>query len=176
MGPPRNLKNINPELLLSKGSTGTKSGIETEGKAIQRLPHLGIHPICSHQTQTLLYAKKCLLTGAWYGCPLRGSTRAWPIQMWMIAAKHRTNCRDPDEGVMGRTEGAEGDWDPIGRATISTNWTPQSSQGKTTNQRVQVEWPMAPAAYVAEDGLVWHQWKWRPLVLWRLNAPAWGEC
>jgi hypothetical protein len=23
---------------------------ETEGRAIQRLPHLGIHPICSHQT------------------------------------------------------------------------------------------------------------------------------
>ena len=28
---------------------------ETEGKAIQRLPHLGIHPIYSHQTQTLLW-------------------------------------------------------------------------------------------------------------------------
>jgi hypothetical protein len=32
----------------------TKYGAETEGKAIQRLPHLGIHPIYSHQTQTLL--------------------------------------------------------------------------------------------------------------------------
>jgi hypothetical protein len=30
----------------------TKCGAETVGKAIQRLPHLGIHPICSHQTQT----------------------------------------------------------------------------------------------------------------------------
>ena len=27
---------------------------ETEGKAIQRLPHLGINPICRHQTQRLL--------------------------------------------------------------------------------------------------------------------------
>jgi hypothetical protein len=43
----------NPELLLSKGNTGTKSGTKTEGKAIQRLPQLGIHSIFSHQTQTL---------------------------------------------------------------------------------------------------------------------------
>jgi hypothetical protein len=32
----------------------TKYGAETEGKVIQRLPYVGIHPICSHQTQTLL--------------------------------------------------------------------------------------------------------------------------
>jgi hypothetical protein len=48
------LKNINPEIFLSKGEAGTKNGSETEGKAIQRLPHLGIHPICRHQTQILL--------------------------------------------------------------------------------------------------------------------------
>jgi hypothetical protein len=35
-------------------STETKYGAETEGKAIQRLPHLGIHPIHSHQTQMRL--------------------------------------------------------------------------------------------------------------------------
>jgi hypothetical protein len=49
--PPTHLKNINPELLLLKG---TKSRTETEEKAIQRLPHLGIHYICNQQTQTLL--------------------------------------------------------------------------------------------------------------------------
>jgi hypothetical protein len=37
-----------------------KCGAETEGKAIQRLPHLGIHPIYSHQT--IVDANKCLLT------------------------------------------------------------------------------------------------------------------
>jgi hypothetical protein len=36
------------------GDTEKKCGAETEGKAIQRLPHLGIHPIYSQQTQTLL--------------------------------------------------------------------------------------------------------------------------
>ena len=37
-----------------EGVTETKFGAETEGRTIQRLPHLGIHPIYSHQTQTLL--------------------------------------------------------------------------------------------------------------------------
>jgi hypothetical protein len=37
------------------GDRETKFGAETEGKAIQRLPHLGIQPIYSHQTQTLLW-------------------------------------------------------------------------------------------------------------------------
>jgi hypothetical protein len=34
--------------------TETNCGTKTEGKAIQRLSHLGIHPIYSFQTQTLL--------------------------------------------------------------------------------------------------------------------------
>jgi hypothetical protein len=38
-----------------EGVIETKIGAETEGWTIQRLPHLGIHPIDSHQTQTLLH-------------------------------------------------------------------------------------------------------------------------
>jgi hypothetical protein len=38
-----------------EGVTETMFGAETEGKTIQRLPHLGIHPINNHQTQTLLH-------------------------------------------------------------------------------------------------------------------------
>jgi hypothetical protein len=41
------------------GHTETKCGGETAGKAIQRLPHLGIHPIHSYQTQILLWIPKC---------------------------------------------------------------------------------------------------------------------
>ena len=37
-----------------EGVTETKFGAETEGRSIQRLLHLGIHPINSHQTETLL--------------------------------------------------------------------------------------------------------------------------
>jgi hypothetical protein len=40
------------------GDTKTNCGTETEGKAIQRLPHLGIHPIYSYQTQTLLWMSR----------------------------------------------------------------------------------------------------------------------
>ena len=58
------------------GNTETKHGAETEQKAIQRLPQLGIHPIYRHQTQTLAEATKCLLTGASYSCLLKGSARA----------------------------------------------------------------------------------------------------
>jgi hypothetical protein len=37
-----------------EGITEAKFGAETEGMTMQRLPHLGIHPINNHQTQTLL--------------------------------------------------------------------------------------------------------------------------
>jgi hypothetical protein len=43
-----------------EGVTETKCGAETEGMPIQRLPHLGIHPIYNHQTKTLL----CMATSA----------------------------------------------------------------------------------------------------------------
>jgi hypothetical protein len=36
-----------------EGVTETKFGAETKGWTTQRLPHPGIHPIISHQTQTL---------------------------------------------------------------------------------------------------------------------------
>ena len=38
-----------------KGVTETKFGAKMKGWTIQRLPHRGIHPIISHQTQTLLH-------------------------------------------------------------------------------------------------------------------------
>jgi hypothetical protein len=41
--------------ILMVGDTKKKCRAETEGKAIQRLPHLGIHPTYSHQTKTLLW-------------------------------------------------------------------------------------------------------------------------
>jgi hypothetical protein len=41
--------------------TEIKFGAEMDGRTIQSLPHLGIHPINSHGTQTLLHtpAKFC---------------------------------------------------------------------------------------------------------------------
>ena len=55
-------QSIDTSILLSRGNkipmegvTETKFGAETKGKATQRMPYLGIHPIFSHQTQTLLW-------------------------------------------------------------------------------------------------------------------------
>jgi hypothetical protein len=41
--------------ILMGRETEMNYGIETEGKAIQRLPLLGIHPIFNYQIQTLLW-------------------------------------------------------------------------------------------------------------------------
>jgi hypothetical protein len=38
-----------------EGVAETKFGAKIEGRTIQRLPHPGIHPINSHQIQTLLH-------------------------------------------------------------------------------------------------------------------------
>jgi hypothetical protein len=42
----------------------TKCTAETEGKAIQRLSNLEIHPIQPPNPDTIIDAKKCMLTGA----------------------------------------------------------------------------------------------------------------
>ena len=54
-------QSVDVSVLLRRGNkilTGrnmeTKCGAETEGTAIQRLPHVGIYPIHSHQTHILL--------------------------------------------------------------------------------------------------------------------------
>jgi hypothetical protein len=49
--------------------------------------------------------------------------------MQILTANPWTKPGNPNGRVKGRTEGAEGVCNPIGRTTISTNQTPQSSQG-----------------------------------------------
>jgi hypothetical protein len=54
-------QSVDTSLLLRMGNkvpmeiVETKFGAETDGRTIQRLPHLGIHPINNHQTQKLLH-------------------------------------------------------------------------------------------------------------------------
>ena len=49
-------QNVDTLVLLPVGrDTETNCGAVTEGKAIQRLAHLGIHPIYSYQTQIVLW-------------------------------------------------------------------------------------------------------------------------
>jgi hypothetical protein len=48
----------------------------------------------------------------------------------MLLVKHLIEHRDVNRGVKGRNEGAEGVCNSIGRTTISTNQTPESSRTK----------------------------------------------
>jgi len=86
--PPQYFPVLNSELLLSKRNTERKCGTEIEGKAIQRLFHLGIHRIYRHQTQTLLQIPRrvCWLEPD-NSCPMR---EALPEP-----DKYRCGCSQP---------------------------------------------------------------------------------
>jgi hypothetical protein len=70
--------------MLIGGNKETKCRAETEEKAIQRLPHMGIHPIYSHQTQTLLW----MPTSACWQEPDIAETLPEPD-------KYRSGCSQP---------------------------------------------------------------------------------
>jgi hypothetical protein len=126
-GPSTHLKIVNPEMFLSKGKTGTKHGTETEGKAIQRLSYLGIHPICRHQTQTLLRMPRrtCWqepgVAVHWEFLPAPDQYRCRYSQQLDWA--HGPQMEELGEGL----KELKGIATPIVRTT-STNWTIQSSQ------------------------------------------------
>ena len=133
----------------------TKCGAETEGKAIQRLLHLRIHPICRHQTQMLLlmignddkHKGGCSQStiGLSTGSPMEEWEKGLKELKWFATQQREQQCQ------WGRLPGTPTDW--------------------TTNQRVHMEGPMVLATYVAEDGLVGHHWEKRPLGLRVFNAP-----
>jgi hypothetical protein len=81
--------------------------------------------------------------------------------MQMLAANHQTEHWDPDGGVRERTEGAEGFCIPIGRTTSRLNLQPKSIHGRTHG-----------SSCICSRRLIWHQWKGRPLILWRLDVPV----
>ena len=73
------------------GDTEIKCGAESEGKSIQRLPHLGSHPIYSHQTQTLLWMPR----STWWQDPyIAVSWGALPAP-----DKYRGGCSQPTIGL-----------------------------------------------------------------------------
>ena len=104
-----------------EGVTESKFGAEMEGRTIQRLPHLGIHPINNHQTQTLLHipARFC-----WQDPDIAVSYEAMTV-----SGKYRSGClviywmehRAPNERARESTQGAEGVCNPIRGTTIWTN-------------------------------------------------------
>jgi hypothetical protein len=69
--------------------------------------------------------------------------------------------RAPNEVSRESTQEAKGVSNPIGGTTIWTNQYPPDL--------------LSLVAYVAENGLVGHQWEEEPLVLWRLYAQVQGN-
>jgi hypothetical protein len=76
--------------------------------------------------------------------------------MQMLAAKHQTEPGDPSGEIRGRTEGAKGVCNPIGR-TISTNQNPPELPRTKPPTKVFMEGPMTTATYLGEDCLIWFQ-------------------
>ena len=118
MGPPTCLQISNPELFLTRGNTGLKNRDWRKGH--QRLPHLGIHPLYRHKTQTLLHMQ-------WSAC-WQGPVIAVSWESLKEPHKHRGRCswpnnqtehRAPNGSVRERTEWAEGVCNP--RKNISIN-------------------------------------------------------
>ena len=102
-----------------EGVTETMFGAKMEGRTIQRLPHPGIHPIISHQTQTLLHmpARFCQ----------RDPDIAVSCEAMPVPGKHRSECsvsywiehRASSGGARESTQGAEGVCNPIGGITMN---------------------------------------------------------
>jgi hypothetical protein len=132
---------------------GNMRGSETERKAIQRLPHLGIHPIYSHQTQTLLWMPR---SACWQGPAMAVSWKDLPEP-----DKYRGRCLQPTIGLSGgvreRTEGSEGVCNHTGRTTILINQIPQSSQGLNYQPKsTHGEWGTHSSSHIFSRG--WPCW------------------
>ena len=75
--------------------------------------------------------------------------------MQILTGKHWTEVRDSYGRVRGRIEGAEGDCNPIGRTTVSTNPDPlelPETEPPTKEYIHRLVW--APGTNVVEDYLV----------------------
>jgi hypothetical protein len=87
------------------------------------------------------------------------------MQRWILAANHCNGHGVSSGRVRVMTEGAEGVCNPIGRTTISTKHTPQSSQGLGHQPKSTHGGAHGASHILTEDGLVGHQWEDRPFVL-----------
>ena len=91
-----------------KGVTETKFGAKMKGWTIQRLPHQGIHPIVSHQMQTLLHMPARFLLKRRYSCLVWWYASAWQIQKWMLTVIYKMEHRTPNVRTRESMQGAEG--------------------------------------------------------------------
>jgi hypothetical protein len=94
----------------------------------------------------------CLQTGAWCGCPLRGSASIWLRQMQILTANQWTEPRDLNGRIRGRAKELKGIATPIGRTTVSINQTPQSSK-ELNHQPKSTHGCVHCSSYICSRGL-----------------------
>jgi hypothetical protein len=101
-----------------KGDTETEFGAKTKGWTIQRLPHPGIHPIISHQTQTLFH----MLARFYEGILVSLSCMRLCQCLANTEVDAHYHLLDETQGPNGEaresTQGAEEVCNPIGGTTI----------------------------------------------------------
>jgi hypothetical protein len=151
----------------------TTGGAETEGKTIQRLPHLRIHPVYGHQTQMLWGTLGMLSDGSliWLSPE---------ILCQSLTNKEADACIQPlDKHIGPSMEELEKEMKELrrfaaqGKEEQCQQARPPGAPGDwATNQRIHMEGTMALATYVAEDGLVKHHWEEWPLGLRVFDSPV----
>jgi hypothetical protein len=115
--------------IFKAGNTETKCGAETEGKIIQKLPHLGIHPIYRHHIQTLLWMpRSACCQEPDIAVSRKALSEPGKYRSEGSQPTFRLNPGSPMEGLEKELKELKG-FATIERTTISTNQTPQSSQG-----------------------------------------------
>ena len=95
--------------------------------------------------------------------------------------KYRGGCSQGTIGLSAESPTEELEKGPKEVRLFVAPWREQQCQPVTcpgtlgewiTNQRINMEGPMALASYVAEDGLVGHQWEKKPLSQRVFDAPV----
>jgi hypothetical protein len=158
------LKNFDTELFLSKWNTGTKIKQKPKERPpsdwpnLESSPYLGIKP--RHY--------------CWHHVVLADRSLAWLSAERLYQQLTETNTGTAKHWVQGpcgrvraRTENTEGDGNPTGRPTVSTNrnlWAIPESKPPTKEHAWATSWPTC-STYVVEDCLVWPQWQTMHIIL-----------
>jgi hypothetical protein len=156
--------------ILTGGNMETKCGAETEGKAIQRLPHLGIHPIYSHQIGTILWMLEML---------------ADKSLIWLSPDKYRGRCSQPNIGLSagspmeklekGLKELREGGCSPVEGASVKRS-APRSCRGLDHQLKITHGRTYGSIHICGRGWSSWTSLGKEPLGPEGVRCPSVGEC
>jgi hypothetical protein len=160
--------------ILTEQNMETKWGAETEPKAIQRLPHLRIHPIYSHQTGMLLWI---LGSACWQKPDMAVSWKSLPEPDKYIGGCPQSTIVlstgsqiEELEKELKELKGLLSLWGEQQRQ-LARPPVLQGTRPLTKYYTWRDSW-FWPYMYVAEDGLVGHEWQEWLLALSGFRVPV----